>query len=583
MSPPPALSADSTAGVIARFLRARGVERVFALCGGHIMPIWIRADAEGIPIVDVRDERAAVYMAHAHGEVTGGLGVALVTAGPGVTNAMTGIANAHVARVPVLVLSGVPPRPQENRGALQDLVHTDLVRSITRYARTVREPALVLQELDEAVARAFGEGGDPGPVYLDFPTDTLRAEFPRALQLEEHFRRKPRPLTLPDPAAVVSAADLLWSARRPLVISGRGARGAERELRALLDRLGAPYLDTGESRGLLPDSHPSVVAAMRGAVMGEADVVLTVGRRLDFQLGYGSPAVFGSARFVRIADAPSELRDNRRGAVELFASPTAALRAIVEAAGDRSPAMDRQWTRGMRARHEDRAEKQRAAMRETPAGRDGRIHPNRLLACLADRIGHDAVVIADGGDFLAFARVGMPAAVYLDPGPLGCIGVGTPFGIAASLARPDQIVVVLTGDGAFGFNAMEVDTAVRHRAPVLIVVANNGAWQIEVHDQTQTHGRVVGTRLQFADYAAMARAFGMHAERVERVEDLAAAIDRALAQRPALLDVVVTPDAVSSDGRAGLAWVPDLQPLAAWDEAERRWRHDPEAIGPSTR
>jgi len=163
-------------------------------------------------------------------------------------------------------------------------------------------------------------------------------------------------------------------------------------------------------------------------------------------------------------------------------------------------------------------------------------------------------------------------ATWLDPGSLGCIGVGTPFGIAASLACPGRTVVVATGDGAFGFNAMEVDTAVRHNVPVLVVVANNGAWQIEVNDQQQTHGKVVGTRLQFADHAAMARAFGMYAERVERAEDLPGAIDRALARRPALLDVVVTTDAVSSDGRTGLAWVPDLQPLAAWDEAERRWR-----------
>jgi acetolactate synthase-1/2/3 large subunit len=451
-------------------------------------------------------------------------------------------------------------------------VHPDLVRSITRYARTVREPAMVLQELDEAVARAFGQGGDPGPVYLDFPTDTLRAEMPRALQMDEHFRRKTRPLTLPDPDDVAAAVELLWSARRPLVISGRGARGAGADLVTLLSHLGALYLDTGESRGLVPDSHPSVVTAMRGAVMREADVVLTVGRRLDFQLAYGSPAVFGSARFVRVADAPSELRDNRRGAVQVFASPAAALRALVEAARDRPPMLDREWARGMRTRHEERAAQLREAMRAAPADGDGRMHPNRLLACLQDRIGSDAIVIADGGDFLSFARVAMAAAAYLDPGSLGCIGVGTPFGIAASLACPDRTVVVLTGDGAFGFNAMEVDTAVRHRAPVLIVVANNGAWQIEVHDQRHRHGKVVGARLQFADHAGMARAFGMHAERVERIEDLSAAIDRALANRPALLDVVVSPEAVSSDGKSGLAWVPDLQPLAAWDQAERRWR-----------
>src|SRR6201987_451437 len=159
------VSPDSAADLIARLLKRRGVARVFALCGGHIMPIWMRLDAEGIRIIDVRDERASVHMAQAHAELTGELGVALVTAGPGVTNAMTGIANAHVSRAPVLVLSGTPPRAQENRGGLQDMDHTQLVRSITRYARTIRETGLVLQELNEAVARAYGEGGEPGPAY----------------------------------------------------------------------------------------------------------------------------------------------------------------------------------------------------------------------------------------------------------------------------------------------------------------------------------------------------------------------------------------------------------------------------------
>ena len=314
----PTVSPDCSAALIARFLRARGVERVFALCGGHVMPTWMRLDAEGIRIIDVRDERAAVYMAHAHAELTGQLGVALVTAGPGVTNAMTGIANAHVSRAPVLVLSGTPPRRQENRGALQDMAHVEFVRPLTRYARTVREPDLVLQELDEAVARAFGQGGEPGPVFLDFPVDTLRALPSPALALPERFCPPAAARMQPDPAAVGQAAALLWSARRPLVISGRGARGAGTSLRRFLDRLGAVYLDTGESRGLVPDTHPAVVAAMRGAVMGQADLVVTVGRRLDFQLAYGSPAVFGEARFLRIADCAAELRDNRRGAVELL-------------------------------------------------------------------------------------------------------------------------------------------------------------------------------------------------------------------------------------------------------------------------
>src|ERR1700741_2565110 len=360
------LSPDSAADLIARLLKRRGVTRVFALCGGHIMPIWMRLDAEGIQIDDVRDERAAVHMAQAHAELTGELGVALVTAGPGMTNSITGIANAHVSRAPVLVISGGNPRPQENRGGLQDMDHTQLVRSITRYARTVREPSLVLQELDEAISRAFGEGGEPGPSYIDFPTDTLRGSVPKVLQLEEQLAANPPSAAPPAPAQVQNAFDLLWSARRVLVISGRGARGAGPELISLLDRLGAVYLDTGESRGLVPDNHPSVVAAMRGAVMGDADVVLTVGRRLDFQLGYGSPAVFQSAQFVRISDTPAEMRDNRRGAVEILASPAQTLRAMVEHAGNRPSGVDRQWASRLRAGHEQRAEKLQQTMAAAP-------------------------------------------------------------------------------------------------------------------------------------------------------------------------------------------------------------------------
>ncbi len=569
----PLVTERSTAAWIARCLKARGVDRVFALCGGHIMPLWMRLDAEGIRIIDVRDERAAVYMAHAHAELTGQVGVALVTAGPGVTNAMTGIANAHVARASVLVLSGTPPRAQENRGALQDMVHTEFVRPLTRYARTVREPDLVMQELDEALARAQGIGGEPGPVYLDFPVDTLRAEPSAAMQLPEWLAPRRKPRLQPDAQAVAEAVEVLWSARRPLVISGRGARGASASLVRLLDALGAVYLDTGESRGLVPESHPAVVAAMRGTVMTEADVVITLGRKLDFQLAYGSPAVFGDARFVRIADTPAEMRDNRRGAAEVLGSVDAALEAILAAAGDRAPASDRQWAAQARAQHEARSHKLLTTMQQAPAGSDGRMHPNRLLAALREALPTDSVVVADGGDFLSFARVGLPASTYLDPGSLGCIGVGTPFGVAASLALPDRTVVVATGDGAFGFNAMEIDTAARHQAPVLIVVANNGSWAIEVRDQQETHGKVVGTRLQYADHAAMARGFGLHAERVDRAEDLPAAIERALKNLPALLDVVVTPEAASSDAKSGLAWVPDLQALGAWDQAEEKWRN----------
>ncbi|MGN6464978.1 MAG: thiamine pyrophosphate-binding protein, partial [Rhizobiaceae bacterium] len=303
---------ESVAALIARVLKQRGIERVFALCGGHIMPLWMQIDAVGITIIDVRDERAAVHMAQAHAEIVGGLGVALVTAGPGVTNAMTGIANAHVSRAPILVLSGCTPRPQTGRGALQDMNHPALLGTITRYARTVAEPSHALRELDEAIACALGECGEPGPAFLDFPTDTLRAPFPPAFALPEQIDAHRPTAMLPEREAIGRAADLLLKARRPLVGSGRGARRAAAELSPFLDRLDGVYLDTGESRGVVSDAHPSVVASMRGRAMREADLVITVGRRLDFQLAYGSPAVFEKARFVRIADCAGELRDNRR-------------------------------------------------------------------------------------------------------------------------------------------------------------------------------------------------------------------------------------------------------------------------------
>ena len=572
MSSAPEIHDQSVAALIARYLKSQGVKRVYGLCGGHIMPIWMRLDAEGIQIIDVRDERAAVYMAHAEAELGNGLGVALVTAGPGVTNAMTGIAYSHVARSSVLVLSGLPPVPQGNRGALQDITHTDLVRSITRYARTVYNADLALQELDEAVCRSLGQGGEPGPTYLDFPVDVLRRRVSPALELAERFVLRTFNSIAPNDADVRAAVELLWSAKRPLVISGRGAKFSSPALSELLSRLGAAYLDTGESKGLVPESHPSVVAAMRGVVMKQADVVLTLGRRLDFQLAYGSPAVFGDAKFVRIADCAAELRDNRRGEVEILASCDLTLQAMLEVAAERTPAADKTWLENLRQQHQERSEKLSLSMRNAKPGSDGLMHPNQILSALRDVVDDDAILVADGGDFLSFARVGLPASTYLDPGSLGCIGVGTPLGVAASLVCPDKTVVVATGDGAFGFNAMELDTAVRHNAPLLVVVANNGAWAIEVRDQIESYGKVVGTRLKFSDYAAMAKGLGLYAERVERAEDLNAAIERALANRPALLDVLVTPEAVSSDAKSGLAWVPDLQALGTWDEAEQQWR-----------
>ncbi|MFY9686792.1 MAG: thiamine pyrophosphate-binding protein, partial [Pseudolabrys sp.] len=237
------LNADqqSCAAWIARFLRARSIDRIFGLQGGHIQPIWDHVARQGIRIIDVRDEGAAVHMAHAHAELTGQFGVAMVTAGPGVTNTVTAIANASLARIPVLLIGGCTSRPQANMGPLQDIPHVDILRPVTRTARTARVPDQVVRELDEAVARAMGDNGEPGPVYLEVPTDVLRTHVPPQLVLDEWINPKPPRAIPPDPDAVKEAVDMFWSAKRPLVITGRGARQAGSALVRLLESTGALY------------------------------------------------------------------------------------------------------------------------------------------------------------------------------------------------------------------------------------------------------------------------------------------------------------------------------------------------------
>lgn len=563
----------TVAEIVADFLVTRGVDRIYGLQGGHIQPIWDHLARKGVRIIDVRDEGAAVHMAHAHAALTGQPGVALATAGPGVTNCVTAMANAHLERVPVLLIGGCPPRAQDDLGPLQGIDHAAILAPVTRQSRTLRIADQIARDLDKAWAMADGDGNPPGPVYVEIPTDVLRETVADAVVLREHMRAKPRRRLLPDGAEVSRAAALFSAARRPLVITGRGARGTSAALTRLLDTSGALYLDTQESRGLVDPAHPAVVGAVRARAMQEADLVLVVGRKLDYQLAYGSPAVFKAARFIRIADHADELRDNRRGEAELLADPGAALAALADALDGPSAAMDREWAQRLRAEHVKRSTRYAQGLSRAEAGRDGHMHPNRIFGALREVLRPDAITIADGGDLLSFARMGLETRNYLDAGAFGCLGVGTPFGVAAALLHTDRQVVTITGDGAFGINAMEIDSAKRHGAKAVFIVSNNAAWNIERLDQEMNYeGRVVGTTLAWSDYAAMARAFGLHAERVTDPERLRGALQDAFANAPALLDVVVTQDALSSDAGKGLGWVPDRQALTAWDEAEQERR-----------
>jgi thiamine pyrophosphate-dependent acetolactate synthase large subunit-like protein len=562
---------QTTAELIAGYLRSRGVERVYGLCGGHIQPIWDALAVLGIRIVDVRHECAAVYMAHAEAELTGRPGVALVTAGPGLTNAVTGVANASTARAPVLLLSGRPPRPQAGRGALQELPQRAIVGPLCRAALTADRVREVLPRLDEAMLAAVGLSAPPGPVYLDFPADLLTEPVRPADIADWTPAPVEAPQLLPDPARLARAAAMIGAARRPVVIAGREAREAATELAGLLESARIPYLDSGESRGVLPPGHPSVVTAVRGRAMREADLIITLDRSLNFQLAYGSAAAaFNPAgKFLRVARYASQLSDNRRGDVEVQCSVLAFVTAL--AGTLRLPDLDDGWVDSLRAAHLAAAQWLAGRAAAMPPGADGLMHPYRLLDAVSRHLAPDAAVVADGGDILSFARVALQARTFLDCGSLGCLGVGVPFANAAALLAPGRQVVAVIGDGSFGFTAMEIDTAVRHGLAPVYVIANNQAWNIEKTDQRQRFGgRAVGTDLPGCRYDRLAVALGAAGRRVSDPDELPAALAWAQDHAPAVLDVRVTQDAQSPDSLSGLAAVPPDQALAKWQLAEER-------------
>jgi len=556
--------------LIADRLVSQGVRRIFGLCGGHIQPLWDAVARAGIEVVDVRHEAAAVYMAHATADLSGELSVAMVTAGPGLTNAVTAISNAFVGRSPVLVISGRAPRPQTGMGAMQDIAQADIVRPITRLVEQVSERHHVISRLDKTIAAALGAvTGATGPAYIDFPTDLLdetilEADIP-AVATEPRAAAE----VAPSPASVARAVELIRGSSRVVVIGGRSVRTAADEVRAFLAAAQALYLDSGESRGAIRDDVPGYVPAVRGRAMAEADLVITLGRRLDFQLGYGSPAVFSpNARFLRIGTSFEELGETRRGDVEVQGSTAAVLTALMEN-GASPAAPDTDWLTDMRTSNEERARKLAAKLQSPDLDSDGRMSPNFVIGAVNDLLTDRSVVVADGGDILSFARVGLKPVDYLDCGALGCLGVGVPFATAAALERPDEPVVAVIGDGSFGFTAMEIDTAVRRGARAVFVVANNEGWNIERHDQVDRFdGNCVGVDLPGCRYDQLARGFGAYGERVEDPGELADALKRAMDNAPAVVDVVVSRQAKSPDYLSGLAAVPPRQAVGPWNAAE---------------
>ncbi|MFC4905919.1 acetolactate synthase [Actinomadura gamaensis] len=504
-----------------------GVETMFTLSGGHVFPLYDAAVRTGTRIVDVRHEQSAVFAAEATARLARRPGLAVLTAGPGVTNGVSAIATAHFNGSPVVVLGGRAPAARWGSGALQELDHPPLVAPVTKLAATASGPGT----LDADVTRAFDTALAPhrGPAFLDIHMDHL---FAPAVPQAPRPERPPRAAGVPP---LDELAPVLQNARRPVLVLGSDVwtDGAEHAARAFAEEVRVPVVANGQGRGVLPAGHDLLVTRARRTAFGEADLVIVAGTPLDFRLGYG---VFGDARVVHLMDHPSAL------AAHLDATGVAGDLSAVFAALPRFKT-DPDWL----ARLRDAVRAASAADAGLLHSGADPVHPLRVYGELNRILDDDAVVIGDGGDFVSYAgRYVEPKCpgTWLDPGPYGCLGTGLGYAMAARIVRPSAQVVLLLGDGAAGLSLMDADTLVRHRLPVVIIVGNNGAWGLEKHPMRALYGYDVAADLQPAcRYDEVVRALGGAGETVTRPADLAAALRRAFAANvPYLVNVVTDPD-----------------------------------------
>jgi len=510
---------------------------------------------EGVRLVDTRHEQAAAHAADAWARLTRGVGVAIVTAGPGVTDAVTGVANAYAASSPLVLLGGAAPTFNQGRGSLQEMAQVPLFQSITKWADRIPSPDLVPSFLAKAfrVARA----GRPGPVFLEIPWDVLSNGADEALvDAQTAYRTDAR---MPgDPAKLEAAVALLARAERPVLVGGSsiwwddGVAALER----FATRSGIPVYLNGMGRGCLPTDHPSAFHLSRKDALGAADVVLVVGTPLDFRMGYGSEPTFApGARVIQVDVDATEIGRNRPIDVGIVADARSVLEAL--AAAPALGASAEAWRRSLREKEGERAARQRAFEESDQRP----IHHFRLAKAIdtvASRAG-DVTFVGDGGNVVAVAAKTLrPAGPgrWLDPGPLGTLGVGAPFAIAAKLLAPDRPVCVVQGDGSFGLNGMDYETAVRFKLPMVVVVGNDAAWgQIHV-PQRGMYGEehAVATKLAPTRYDRVVEALGGKGEHVEDPADLVPALERAFASGTVYcVDVAIDPEAAAASGAAGYA------------------------------
>ena len=519
--------------LVARALRAEGVNTIFTLTGGHIVPILDGCVEEDIRIIDVRHEETAAHAAEAYTRLTGNLGVAVVTAAPGVTNTVTAVLNAHFAHTPMLVIGGRHLVRQEHMGGLQEMDHPPLFRTITKLATTAWETDRLADYIAIAARHAFSGRG--GPVFLDIPLDVQGGAVDDDVVLPAHYRAQEAPGV--DQGVVETVADLLAAAQRPVVFAGTGIRiGDVAALTDVVEALQAPtYLNAG-ARGSLPRDHPQLGLLARSQAFAGADVLLALGVDWDFRTGYGSK-IADDATVIQVDAEPTKIGWNRVAHHGIVASPGRFVSRLSKMA-DRFAVTERTWMSDMQA-----VESERRSQAEQEAADDSSpVMPQRFGRDVAEFFGADSIVAVDGGDIVSTTAKWLQTAHpghMLEPGPAGTLGTGPGFALAAKVVHPDTRVGIVFGDGGFGFNGFEYDTYVRHGLNVIGVVGNDGVWSnIKTFHRMFYGERVVASDLGRRPYHDVVSALGGYGELVENPHDIIPALQRAEASgKPALVNV----------------------------------------------
>ena len=519
--------------VLAKSLVSQGMDTLFYIMGGPMIETEAAVIKLGARAVDTRHEQAASLMAHAYSRVTRKPGVCMGASGPGATNLVTGVANAFVDAAPMIAVGGSSPRVLYEMEAFQEIDQLAVFKPITKWAARIYDT----NRIPEMVATAYRQAttGKPGPVYLDVPGDVLGQSIDEStIAYPQPWARAPR--TYGDPAAISEAIALLARAERPLILGGSGVwwSDAAAAFQAFVDATGIPFYTTPISRGTVPEDHELAFLNARAKAFSEVDVLLAVGTRFNFVIQFGRPPRFAAdAKVIHVDVNPTELNHNRPADVPIAGDARAVLEQLTrEARGKIAPNRYARWVSKLKVLDTEKG----SEMDKQMSSEDTPIHPLRLCREVRDFLKRDAILVVDGQEILNYGRQSIPTYMpghRLNSGAFGCMGVGLPFGVGAKIAKPDTQVVVLHGDGSFGINGMEIDTAVRHKVPVLCVISNNGGWTADPKQDKP------GRNLGYSRYDKMAMDFGAHGEYCEKPHEIRPALERAAASgKPAVVNVV---------------------------------------------